>query len=62
MHLFTLYLQDGTYLQKLIQPTTDSGQKRTVQDLLDDFGTPVRKAGKNSSMILFCLVTIFASK
>lgn len=46
-YIFTLLIQDGTYLQKLIQPTTDSGQKRTVQDLLDDFGTPgVRKAGK----------------
>lgn len=44
-----LYLQDGTYLQKLIQPTNEAGQKRTVQDLLDDFGTPdVRKAGKKS--------------
>lgn len=37
--------QDGTYLQKLIQPIGDAGQKRTVQDLLDDFTSPVRKAG-----------------
>lgn len=40
-----LCLQDGTYLQKLIQPISDAGQKRTVQDLLGDFTTPVRKAG-----------------
>lgn len=33
-------------MQKLIQPVSDSGHKRTVQDLLDDFSTPVRKAGK----------------
>lgn len=40
-----MVLQDGTYMQKLIQPITDAGQKRTVQDLLADFTTPVRKAG-----------------
>ncbi|XP_037038701.1 autophagy protein 5 isoform X2 [Bradysia coprophila] len=39
------YNEDGTYLQKLIPPTNEAGQRRTVQDLLDDFGTPdVRKA------------------
>lgn len=32
-------------MQKLIQPITDAGQKRTVLDLLADFTTPVRKAG-----------------
>ncbi len=43
---FKCSLQDGTYLQKLIQPMTDKGQKRTLQDLLNDFSTPVRKAGR----------------
>lgn len=38
------YNEDGTYLQKLISPTTDSGQKRTVQDLLEDFSNASRKA------------------
>lgn len=45
MSFHVLVLQDGTYMQKLIQPITDAGQKRTVQDLLADFTTPVRKAG-----------------
>ncbi|KAL1380265.1 hypothetical protein pipiens_014335 [Culex pipiens pipiens] len=35
---------DGTYQQKLVAPGTESGQKRTLQDLLEDFSTPVRKA------------------
>lgn len=44
---FIASFQDGTYLQKLIQPVTaDKGQKRTLEDLLNDFSTPVRKAGK----------------
>uniref|UniRef100_U5EVK4 Autophagy protein 5 n=1 Tax=Corethrella appendiculata TaxID=1370023 RepID=U5EVK4_9DIPT len=38
------YSDDGSYLQKLITPNTETGQKRTLQDLLDDFSTPGRKA------------------
>ncbi|XP_050090639.1 autophagy protein 5 [Anopheles aquasalis] len=38
------YNEDGTYQQKLVAPSTETGQKRTLQDLLDDFSTPVRKA------------------
>ncbi|EAA05542.4 autophagy protein 5 isoform X2 [Anopheles stephensi] len=38
------YAEDGTYQQKLVAPSTASGQKRLLQDLLDDFSTPVRKA------------------
>lgn len=38
-------LQDGTYLQKLVQPT-DNGTKRTVHDLLEDFSSPTEKAGE----------------
>uniref|UniRef100_A0A336JYM0 Autophagy protein 5 n=1 Tax=Culicoides sonorensis TaxID=179676 RepID=A0A336JYM0_CULSO len=43
------YNEDGTYRQKLVSPiNTNSdanGQKCTVQDLLNEFSTPVRKAG-----------------
>jgi len=38
------YNDDGTYFQKLITPTTEKGQKRTILDLLSEFSTPVRKA------------------
>uniref|UniRef100_A0A182Q286 Autophagy protein 5 n=1 Tax=Anopheles farauti TaxID=69004 RepID=A0A182Q286_9DIPT len=38
------YVEDGTYQQKLVAPSTATGQKRILQDLLDDFSTPVRKA------------------
>ncbi|XP_063709568.1 autophagy protein 5 [Culicoides brevitarsis] len=43
------YNEDGTYRQKLVTPISTSaengaGQKRTVQDLLNEFSTPVRKA------------------
>lgn len=42
------FAQDGsgTYFQKLIAPLTEKGQKKTLQDLLAEFSTPVRKAGK----------------
>jgi autophagy-related protein 5 len=40
--------QDGySYLQKLITPLTEKGQKKTVRDLLAEFSTPVREAGKH---------------
>lgn len=38
------YNEDGTYIQKLIAPLNESGQKRTIQDLLTEFSTPVRHA------------------
>lgn len=38
------YAEDGTYQQKLVAPSTTAGQKRTLQDLLDEFSTPVKKA------------------
>lgn len=44
---FVFAFKDGTFLQKLIQPNSpDKNQKRTLQDLLNDFSTPARKAGK----------------
>ena len=53
--LFQSPPQDGSYLQKLIAPLTEKGQKKTLQDLLSEFSTPVRKAGmKNISK--FCLL------
>lgn len=33
-------------MQKLITPNTESGQRRIVKDLLDEFSTPVNRAGK----------------
>lgn len=44
-NLIYFYLQDGTYLQKLVTPQNENGMKRTVHDLLEDFSTPVQKAG-----------------
>lgn len=41
-----IFSQDGTYFQKLITPLTEKGQKKTLQDLLSEFSTPVQKAGK----------------
>lgn len=43
-----LFKQDGySYLQKLITPLTEKGQRKTLKDLLDEFSTPVKKkAGK----------------
>ncbi|CRK97994.1 CLUMA_CG011363, isoform A [Clunio marinus] len=40
------YSDDGssTYIQKLIVPITETGQKKTLQDLLSEFSTPARKA------------------
>lgn len=38
------YAEDGSYQQKLVAPSSEAGQKRTLQDLLEDFSTPVRKA------------------
>lgn len=50
---FIIYFQDGTYTQKLIPPLTEAGQKRTLEDLLEDFSTPVRKAGNFYRFIFF---------
>ena len=47
------HAQDGTYFQKLIAPLTEKGQKKTLQDLLSEFSTPVRKAGKKIFPSLF---------
>lgn len=41
-----LISQDGTYVQKLVTPNSEHGMKRTVQNLLDDFSTPAKKASK----------------
>ncbi|XP_005186612.1 autophagy protein 5 [Musca domestica] len=38
------YNEDGTYIQKLVSPLTESGKKKTVKDLLDELSTPKRKA------------------
>lgn len=38
------YREDGTFIQKLITPNTETGHRRTVRDLLDDFSTPVQRA------------------
>lgn len=45
---FNSHSQDGySYLQKLITPLNEKGQRKTLKDLLDDFSTPVkRKAGR----------------
>jgi hypothetical protein len=53
--------QDGSYLQKLIAPLTEKGQKKTLQDLLSDFSTPVRKAGKNPSPLPPFVSSTFSS-
>lgn len=50
--------QDGySYLQKLITPLNDKGQRKTLKDLLEDFSTPVRKAGKTRTHISLSLPT-----
>lgn len=61
-HIYSAFAQDGTYIQKLIQPITDAGQKRTVQDLLADFTTPVRKAGTYFGCIVSFVWVDFESK
>ncbi|CAD7086877.1 unnamed protein product [Hermetia illucens] len=38
------YNEDGTYMQKLISPINEAGQKRTLDDLLNDLSTPSRQA------------------
>lgn len=54
---FFFVKKDGTYRQKLVTPVNasaeNSGQKRTVQDLLNEFSTPVRKAGKPRILFSF---------
>lgn len=44
-------MQDGTYAQKLIPPATEKGQKKTLTDLLEEFSTPVRRAGRPNKRI-----------
>lgn len=39
------YTDDGySYLQKLISPYTEKGQKKSLKDLLAEFSTPVKQA------------------
>lgn len=35
-------------MQKLISPINEAGQKRTLDDLLNDLSTPSRQAGKSN--------------
>lgn len=39
------FFQDGTYFQKLITPNTATGQKKTFQNLLEEFSNPAKRAG-----------------
>ncbi|XP_055716765.1 autophagy protein 5 [Phlebotomus papatasi] len=38
------YNEDGSYVQKLIQPTSKTNLKQTLKDLLEYFSTPARRA------------------
>lgn len=38
------YREDGTFVQKLITPNTEAGQRRVVKDLLEEFSTPEQRA------------------
>ncbi|KAI9590393.1 autophagy protein 5 [Glossina fuscipes] len=38
------YEEDSAYMQKLISPLTETGQKKTLHDLLIEISTPVRNA------------------
>lgn len=40
------FIQDFTYTQKLISPITESGQKKSLADLMAELSTPVLKAGE----------------
>lgn len=56
---FLFDTQDGySYLQKLITPLTEKGQRKTLKDLLVEFSTPVRTAGNT----LFSFSLIFTSQ
>lgn len=44
-------------MQKLISPINEAGQKRTLDDLLNDLSTPSRQAGK-SNIFFFSSITL----